>query len=288
MSSPFYDFGGVQIWHGDAREVLDGRVPERGVACVVASPPYNVGVDYHVYKDTVKWGAYWATHTEILDLCAAALLPGGRLWWNVAVDVPHEHDRVQLARMWAEQIDAVLEPRVTVAWCSARGAGTAWGSWQSPAGPNLRGDWEAVIAASRGPWQRATPAQWVGWRDGGADWPALCSTVWTVQPEHRADGGHPAPFPVEIPSRCIRLSSWPGELVVDPYCGSGSTAVAARRLGRRFIGCDVSEKYCEQAAVRLEAERSLFDLDVPGEPAVSGVGTFDRSPMSDAELGGML
>jgi site-specific DNA-methyltransferase (adenine-specific) len=74
--------------------------------------------------------------------------------------------------------------------------------------------------------------------------------VWTIQPEHR-DGNHPAPFPVELAGRCIRLSTWPGETVVDPFAGSGSTLIAARDLGRRAIGIERSEHYCERIVARL-------------------------------------
>src|SRR5579875_2638720 len=83
----------------------------------------------------------------------------------------------------------------------------------------------------------------------GGDGLALVSNVWRVQPV--APNGHPAPFPVELASRAIRLSTWPGEVVLDPFMGTGSTLVAARSLGRRAVGIDTSERYCEMAAKRL-------------------------------------
>jgi DNA-binding CsgD family transcriptional regulator len=89
-----------------------------------------------------------------------------------------------------------------VAWCSPRGAGTAWGSWASPAAPNLRGDWEAITVACRGGWERTPPPSCEGWRDGVGGWPALCSTVWQLTPARRE--GHPAPFPLELARRCVR------------------------------------------------------------------------------------
>lgn len=278
---PYHQADGVTIYHGSAAEML----PELGLdaACVVTSPPYNAAIGYDAYDDAIPWPEYWETHEPVLRACAGALTPGGRLWWNVAPDVPIGEGsgtgRVQLHAEWSERIARVLVRRLTIAWTSMRGAGTQWGSWQSPAAPNLRGDWEAIILAFKLPFARSTPAEWKGWRDGGADWPELCRTVWTMQPEHRDANGHPAPFPVELPSRCIRLSTWPGELVIDPYLGSGATAVAARRLGRTCVGFDVSERYCEIAAHRLEAEVSLFDripdaVD-PAGPAVVGVGLFD-------------
>jgi site-specific DNA-methyltransferase (adenine-specific) len=101
------------------------------------------------------------------------------------------------------------------------------------------------------------PAGFEGWRDRVGAWPVLCSTVWRVPPARRV--GHPAPFPVEVARRCIRLSTWPGETVLDPFAGTGTTLVAARQLGRRAIGIERSERYCEMAVARL-AQRS-FDFE---------------------------
>jgi hypothetical protein len=157
-----------------------------------------------------------------------------------------------LAHRWAAVLErAGLALVDQVAWCSQRGAGTAWGSWASPATPNLRGDYEAVTVACRGGWERTPPEGLDGWRDGVGGWPALCSTVWHVTPAARAVGGHPAPFPVELARRCIRLSTWPGEVVLDPFAGTGTTLVAARQLGRRAIGIERSEAYCLEAIDRL-------------------------------------
>ena len=86
------------------------------------------------------------------------------------------------------------------------------------------------------------------------DWQALCSTVWNIPPARRE--GHPAPFPVELARRCVRLSTWPGETVLDPFAGSGTTLLAARQLGRRAIGIERSERYC-QLAIRRLAQTSL-------------------------------
>jgi site-specific DNA-methyltransferase (adenine-specific) len=96
------------------------------------------------------------------------------------------------------------------------------------------------------------------WRDGLGDWPGLCSTVWHVTPATRTSGGHPAPFPVELARRCIRLSTWPAEVVFDPFAGSGTTLVAARELGRRAIGVEASEAYCALAVDRLA--QGAFDF----------------------------
>jgi DNA methylase len=96
------------------------------------------------------------------------------------------------------------------------------------------------------------------WLDSVGGWPGLCSTVWNLTPAARTPHGHPAPFPVELARRCIRLSAWPGETVLDPFAGTGTTLLAARQLGRRAIGVEVSEAYCFEIVDRL-AQRT-FDF----------------------------
>jgi site-specific DNA-methyltransferase (adenine-specific) len=261
-----YDDGQVTLICGDVRQV---EVPAGSVAAVVTSPPYNVGLDYDGSSDRLDWPEYWALAHQAAERLTDALMVGGRAWVNTAVSVPHDVDeggghsgrtgktRVMLAHRWASILErAGLSLVDQVAWCSPRGAGTAWGSWASPAAPNLRGDWEAITVACRGGWERQAPDGAEDWRDTVGGWPGLCSTVWNLRAADRV--GHPAPFPLEVARRCIRLSSWPGETVLDPFAGSGTTLLAARQLGRRAIGIERSERYCALAVERLAQGELAF------------------------------
>jgi DNA modification methylase len=261
-TAPFYDDGQVTLYCAELRAV---DLPVGSVAAVVTSPPYNVGLDYDSTPDALDWLAYGQLAQGAADLMARVLVDGGRAWVNTAVSVPAEPDesvraggckcRVMLAQRWADTLaDAGMVPVDQIAWCSARGAGTAWGSWESPAAPNLRGDWESILVAANGAWERPAPVGLEDWHDTVGGWAALCSTVWQIPPAVR--DGHPAPFPVELARRCVRLSTWPDETVLDPFAGSGTTLVAARQLGRRAIGIEPSERYCQLAVDRL-AQRSL-------------------------------
>jgi DNA modification methylase len=261
--TPFYGDGQVTLYCADFQAV---EVETESVAAVVTSPPYNVGLDYDDDDgDTLDWPAYWVQAADAADVMAAALVEHGRAWVNTAVAVPDERERiagsvktrVMLAYRWAMALEqAGLALVDQVAWCSTRGAGTAWGSWASPAGPNLRGDWESVLVACKDGWERTAPVDMADWRDGVGDWQSLCSTVWNLPPARR--DGHPAPFPCELARRAIRLSTWPGESVLDPFAGSGTTLLAARQLGRRAIGMERSERYCELAVSRLA--QTSFDF----------------------------
>lgn len=267
---PYYQNDDVTIYHGNALEIV-GDIGH--VDCSVFSPPYNVAIDYEDHDDVMPWDDY----AEVANyLCSgiAQVQPHGRTWVNVTPIVPDtpidagDHSgrganpRRSLLAIWNHALEfGCHQVWDYVAWATpGRGPGCAWGSWESPAGPNMRGEWEVIIAAHTGPtWSRETPAHHKGWKDGEGEWIELTTNVWRIQPEARGPetGNHPAPYPVKLASRCIRLSTWPGETVLDPFMGSGSTLLAARALGRKAIGIEKSERYCEIAATRL-AQGVLF------------------------------
>lgn len=258
--TPYYTEDGITIYHGDAREFSAPSL----VAAVVTSPPYNVGLDYATHDDAMSWDVYGELVDDVGRVIHRSMVPGGRAWVNVTPVVPTEPNppgahsgrcyrpREGLLEVWLRALrSAGLDVWDIVSWPTpGRGPGTAWGSWASPAAPNLRGEWEAIIVAYRDQWARETPSAFTGWKDGVGGWTALVSNVWKMQPASR-QVGHPAPFPDVLPMRCIRLSTWPGEVVLDPFMGSGTTLVAARLLGRKAIGVEKSERYCEVAASRL-------------------------------------
>lgn len=261
--TPYYDDGTCAVHNQRADEPWP--VDPGSVSCVVFSPPYNVGIDYADHDDVMEWSAYEAMAFHVCSEAAKALHNGGRCWVNVTPVVPERpipagdhsgrgsNPRVSLLAVWHHALAlAGLDVWDYVAWPSPRGPGCSWGSWASPAGPNMRGEWEIIIAAYKGTWSRKTPAEWKGWKDPG-EWMPLTTNVWRITPESRGPetGHHPAPFPDELAARCIRLSTWPNELVVDPFMGSGTTLRAAKDWGRRAIGIELSERYCEIAARRL-------------------------------------
>ncbi len=262
----YYADDRVELWHGDIRDGLPLRFEP--VACVVTSPPYNVGLDYDVHQDALGWPAYQALGRHVIAELDRVTQDGARVWLNVANVITASPTlglgddrssglRVGLAQLWNGLLSTEgFRVRDWVAWVSNREPATAWGSWESPSAPNLRGGWETIIVASKGPWARDTPPQFEGWRDQIGGWAPLTSNVWRIHPEHRSE--HPAPFPVELPARCIRLSTWPDELVVDPFAGTGTTLLAARQLGRRALGVELSERYCEIAATRLSQQAFEF------------------------------
>jgi site-specific DNA-methyltransferase (adenine-specific) len=212
---------------------------------VVTSPPYNSGVSYDVHDDAMVDRDYRDLAESATGIMASSLrAEGGRAWVNIGVTELHT---------WLDALGAAgLESTTTVAWdYGLATADTAWGSWQSPSAPHLRYGFEPVICAWADQWRRTPPPGFEAWRDELGNWPALCRNVWRIAPGATVGGEHPAVMPVELAARAIRLSTWPGETVLDPFAGTGTTLVAARLLGRRAIGVEISERYCELAAKRL-------------------------------------
>jgi site-specific DNA-methyltransferase (adenine-specific) len=144
--------------------------------------------------------------------------------------------------------------RGQVIWDKAASVGvsTAWGSWKRPSNPTLRDVHEYIIVFCKDQFRLEQPT---GETDlTSEEFTQLTKSIWTFPTGSARKVGHPAPFPVELPARLIRLYSWKGALVLDPFCGSGSTCVAASQLGRNWIGVDIDQHYVEIAEKRVAEE----------------------------------
>jgi DNA modification methylase len=256
-----------RIFLGDIRDQL-ATVAANSVALVVTSPPYYSGKEYetaigqgHVpasYRD------YLAMLSGVFSVCADALEPGGRIAVNVANlgRKPYRSLSADVIRILEEDLGLLL--RGEVIWQKAKGAAgnCAWGTYQKPGDPVLRDLTERVIIASKGRFDRAIrasiresrqlPSKATIFRD---EFLEATVDVWEIPPESATRIGHPAPFPIELPQRLIDLYTYRGDLVLDPFMGSGTTAVAAVRTDRHFLGYDTEAEYVATALDRIEAER---------------------------------
>jgi DNA modification methylase len=202
------------------------------------------------------WHAYWKMAFASLEEMYRVLEPSGRLWLNTLVVVPElpvrrdraknrmtGENRVDLLSGWASMAEDVgFKYRDTIAWVQdSHDAQCAWGSWLRPSAPNIRGSWESVLVLYKGSWKRRAPDRFRAWNaprmDGDTDWTDIVRNVWKIPP--RQNRGYPATFPDELVRRCIRLSTWPNEVVLDPYSGSGTTERVAQEMNRLGIGCDI-------------------------------------------------
>ncbi len=271
---------GVSCVRGDARRM--DAVADDSVALVVTSPPYFAGKQYEEELDREgvpgSYIEYLALLRDVFAECKRVLEPGGRIAVNVANLGRKPYRSLAADVMTILQDDLHLLPRGEIVWQKGEGASgsCAWGSFRSAANPVLRDVTERVIVASKGRFGRArSPKE--RRREGlphessiGADdFMALTLDVWDIPPESAVRVRHPAPFPVELPQRLIELYTFRGDLVVDPFCGSGSTLVAAVRCGRDAVGYDLDPDYVELALARVAGEPGMA-TEAPTAPAGDG------------------
>lgn len=251
-----------RIYCGDARRMTE--VAPASVALVVTSPPYFAGKEYEselgVKGVPATYLDYLAMLQDVFAECAVKLEPGGR----IAVNVANLGRRPY--RSLSGDVTAILQDRLglllrgEIIWQKAAGAGgsCAWGSWQSASNPVLRDLTERVVIASKGRFDRALtrrqrassglPSKDTISREGFME---STVDVWEIAPDRATRVGHPAPFPVELPRRLIELFTYKDDLVLDPFMGSGTTAVAAVHSHRHYIGYDTDHTYVASARSRV-------------------------------------
>jgi DNA modification methylase len=260
------------LWTGDAREMdRYGDVSDNSVALVVTSPPYFAGKAYEAVLGVggvpADYHAYLAMLHDVFSQCFAKLEPGGRMAVNVANlgRKPYRslsRDVIDLL----ERLGFLLRGEIIWQKSHAAGGSCAWGTYQRPGNPVLRDVSERIIIASKGRFDRAlTPEQrrLAGLPHEGTmtkdEFVDATTDVWDIPAESATRVGHPAPFPVELPRRLIDLYTYRGDLVLDPFVGSGSTAVAAVRTERHFIGFDTDPAYVALAGRRVALEREAMN-----------------------------
>ena len=243
-----------------------GSVESNSVALVVTSPPYFAGKEYEegLGQNGVPgtYFEYLALLRDVFAECKRVLEPGGRIAVNVA-NLGRRPYRSLAGDVTGILQDLGLLLRGEVVWWKGRAAGgsCAWGTFQRPGNPVFRDVTERIVIASKGRFDRALkPEERLGLglpstatisRD---EFLEATTDLWEMPPESATRVGHPAPFPVELPTRLIELYTYEGDVVLDPFMGSGSAAVAAVRTGRHYIGFDTDEAYVDAAVTRVAEE----------------------------------
>jgi DNA modification methylase len=228
------------------------ELPDCSVHLMVTSPPYNVGKDY---DEDLSMEDYLAFLNRVWKETWRVLVPGGRMCINVANLGRKPY--IPLHAFIAEQAIALgFLMRGELIWNKAASASpsTAWGSWKSAGNPTLRDVHEYILVFCKETFKRQNPQKRANTitRDEFLEYN---KSVWAMPAEPARKIGHPAPFPVELPRRLIQLYTFEGEVVLDPFMGSGQTAIAAMKSSRKFIGYEIDEKYISLANKRIQESR---------------------------------
>jgi len=236
---------------GDSLEILR-VIPDNSIDLIFTSPPYNFGLEYDSQDDAHKWELYFEKLFAIFDECIRVLKFSGRIVVNIqplfSDCIPSHHIIsnffINRRMIWKGEI--LWEKN------NYNCKYTAWGSWKSPSNPYLKYTWEFVEIFAKGTLKKSgdpqnadiTPDEFKEW----------VVAKWSIAPERKMkEFGHPAMFPEKLAERVIKLFSFVGDTVLDPFNGVGTTTAVAQKLGRKFVGIDISQEYCDVAQKRVKS-----------------------------------
>ena len=234
------------------------ELPDNSIHLMVTSPPYNVGKEY---DEALTLEGYREFLMRVWKEAYRVLVPGGRACVNIA-----NLGRKPYIPLHTFIIEDMLEigflMRGEIIWnkASSSSPSTAWGSWLSAANPTLRDIHEYILIFSKETFARKRIPQRSS-TISREEFLELTKSVWTFPAEQAKTVGHPAPFPVELPYRFIQLYTYEGEVVLDPFMGSGQTAIAAVKTKRHYVGYDIDEGYVKLTEKRIR--EFLIDFNSP-------------------------
>jgi site-specific DNA-methyltransferase (adenine-specific) len=228
------------------------RIKEGAIDLIVTSPPYNVDIKYKSYDDRIPYKEYLNFTKDYLAKCYQLAKDDGRFCLNIPLDKNKGGQQSVCADITTIAKEVGWKYHSTIIWNEQNiSKRTAWGSWLSARAPYVIAPVEVIVVLYKKKWRKMnsgksdiTKKEFIEWTSG----------VWTFTGESKKRIGHPSPFPVELPRRCIKLFSYVGDTVLDPFLGSGTTLIACSETGRKGIGVEIDKNYCELAKQRLIKE----------------------------------
>jgi len=235
------------------------EIPDNSVHLIITSPPYNVAKEY---DKNFTLEEYFDLLYRVFRECYRVLCDGGRACINIANIGRKPY--ISLTRGIYEIMESIgFLNRGEIIWnkSASAGASTAWGSWCSASNPVLRDVHEYILIFSKNSFGRKLSKQEKEIKKSTItkeEFLEYTKSIWTFNAESAKRVGHPAPFPIELPNRLIKLYSFTNDIILDPFMGSGTTAIAAINNKRYFVGYEIEKKYIKIANERLNKERNLL------------------------------
>ena len=234
-------------------------IEEKSIDLIVTSPPYNVDISYNSYDDRIPYNVYLEFTRKWIKKAFKLIKDDGRFCLNIPLDKNKGGQQSVYADIVKIAKDIGWKYHSTIVWNEQNiSRRTAWGSWLSARAPYVIAPVEMVVILYKKRWKKLsgskksdiTKKEFMEWTNG----------VWNFMGESKKRVGHPAPFPVELPRRCIKLFTFVGDTVLDPFLGSGSTLIACALTNRKGIGVEIDKSYCEIAKRRLIEEAKVTQL----------------------------
>ncbi|MDD1698247.1 MAG: site-specific DNA-methyltransferase [Methanoregula sp.] len=249
MSGVFFDNGKILIVHENI--FTTKQISLESIDLIVTSPPYNVDIKYNSHNDQITYPEYLNFSKRWMKKCYRWLKNDGRFCLNIPLDKNKGGQQSVGADLTTIAKETGFAYHSTIVWNEGNiSRRTAWGSWKSASAPYVIAPVELIVVLYKNTWKKTNGSkesdisskEFIEWTNG----------LWTFNGERKRKTGHPAPFPVELPLRCIKLFSFIGDTVLDPFMGSGSTLVAASQCNRKGIGIEIDDGYCRIAAGRID------------------------------------
>jgi site-specific DNA-methyltransferase (adenine-specific) len=251
---PYFESENISIFKDDILKI--DSIQNNSVDLIVTSPPYNIDIHYNSHPDNLTYEEYLEFTRKWLKRCYDLVKDDGRLCLNIPLDKNKGGQQSVGADITKIAKDVGWKYHSTIIWNEGNiSRRTAWGSYMSASAPYIIAPVELILILYKNNWKKIsgskksdiTKEEFIQWTNG----------VWVFNGESKKKIGHPAPFPIELPRRCIKLFSYVGDTILDPFLGSGTTLIASYLNNRIGIGIDVDEEYCDLAINRLKKEAKI-------------------------------
>ena len=254
-SKVYFQMNEITVYNDDilkTKAIVNGSVD-----LIVTSPPYNVGVKYKSYDDKMSYKDYLSFTEEWLSRCYEWVRDDGRFCLNIPLDKNKGGQQSVCADITTIAKRIGWKYHSTIIWNEQNiSRRTAWGSWLSASAPYVIAPVEVIVILYKKRWKKESGSkisdinkrQFQEWTNG----------VWNFSGESKRKVGHPSPFPIELPKRCIRLFTFVGDTILDPFLGSGTTLIACLQTNRKGIGIEIDQGYCQIAKRRVLTEGNIY------------------------------